>query len=52
MLRKNCLSCGYIVTDESIIKTKEKKCTACGKNEKEIIIFYICPRCGNIIGRK
>lgn len=50
MLRKNCLACGFIVVDETVIKTKEQKCASCSKNE--IKIFYICPRCGNNLGQK
>lgn len=52
MIRKNCLACGYIFLDESMIKTKEKKCSSCSKQKKEIITMYICARCGCELGIK
>ena len=52
MLRKNCMSCGFIVSDPSVIKTKEKNCPKCKKEEARKIIYYICPRCGNNMGKK
>ncbi len=53
MIRNSCVACGYIVSDISTIKTKEKKCTSCRNKGKEVIkTMYICPRCGNSLGTK